>query len=110
MRRPGVTIGCNNVGLDLVAVNVRARAGVVDRVEERKQAGRLVALPERGDAATRAVLAARFSERNEGLQRRAEEPAKPYALTLAPLPNAVLLVEQPAIETLSMTSIGRSGS
>ena len=43
MRRNGIDVGGDDVGLDLVAFDVFGRAGMVDRVHEGKQLARLVA-------------------------------------------------------------------
>src|SRR4030095_4799231 len=49
MRGDGVDVGGDDVGLDLVALDVGASARVVDGVEQRKEGGGLVALAEGGE-------------------------------------------------------------
>ena len=46
---PGIDIGGDDIGFHLVTVDVGARAGVIDRVEQREQVGGLVALTKRGE-------------------------------------------------------------
>ena len=42
-----IDVGADDIGLDLVAMDVRARARMVDRIEHREKLGRLVAVAER---------------------------------------------------------------
>src|SRR5258708_491552 len=44
MRRHGIDIGGNDVGLDLVAVDLRRRACMIDWIEQRKQPDGLIAI------------------------------------------------------------------
>jgi len=47
--RLAVDVGGHHIRLDLVSVNAGGRAGVVDRVEDREQLARLVAVAEGGE-------------------------------------------------------------
>src|SRR5688572_31080770 len=49
MRGDGVDVGGDDVGLDLVALDVSARGGVVDGVQEGEESRGLVALAEGGE-------------------------------------------------------------
>ena len=49
MRRLGIDIGGDDIGLDLVPVNTGAGARVIDRVQEREKFAGLVAIAERGE-------------------------------------------------------------
>src|SRR5512134_2104299 len=50
MRRFGINISGDDIGLDLVAVNAGAAVGMIDRVQERKKFAGLVAVAERGES------------------------------------------------------------
>ena len=95
VRRHGVDVGGGDVGLDLVAMDARARAGVVDRVQDAEQLARLVAVAERREGQHRPdrrvrVLSAVLTDARqvsldvagiEGrlVERRGEEQDEPVA-------------------------------
>jgi hypothetical protein len=48
MRRDRIDVGGDDIGFDLVAQHVGARARAGDRIEQREQARRLIAVTEHG--------------------------------------------------------------
>ena len=49
MRRFGINISGDDIGLDLVTVNAGAGAGVIDRVQEREKFAGLISVAECGE-------------------------------------------------------------
>ena len=49
MRRFGINVGGDNVGLDLVPMHTNAGAGMIDRVQEREEFAGLIAVAEGGE-------------------------------------------------------------
>ena len=49
MRRFGINISGDDVGLDLVAVNAGAGARMIDRVQQREEFAGLISVAERGE-------------------------------------------------------------
>ena len=49
MRRFGINIGGDDIGLDLVPVNASAGTRMIDRVQEREKFAGLIAVAERGE-------------------------------------------------------------
>ena len=50
MRRFGINIGGDDIGLDLIAVNAGAAVGMIDRVQEREKFAGLIAVTECGES------------------------------------------------------------
>ena len=49
MRRFGINVSGDDIGLDLVAVNASAGARMIDRVQQREEFAGLIAVAERGE-------------------------------------------------------------